>query len=696
MSHQFLNSVLCDAFDRAHDPELGGLRLNSIVAVLLERLEDASVVSEPQVSYFRFERGNISAEVHGWAVDVEDDVLRLFICIDATSEVTLGDDAQPVTLPKDQVDRAFRRIESFVRHALAGKFDAVEESQPVADLLRVLRASASQGQSVELHLITTGVVSDRAAAALSDSEIRREVWDLTRLVRICGSSSDGSITIDFEERFGQTLPCLVTKPDDEGVQVLLTRIPGQMLADIYNDYRSALLERNVRSFLQFNGKVNKGIRDTLKTAPHRFLPYNNGLSTTASSVVLTGVNNGTAQIRSLADFQIVNGGQTTASIAAASRRDKVDLEHVVVPMKLTVVPPERLQGLVPQISKFANTQNRIQEADFFANAPWHIALERLSRNTWTSSTPDAPRGTRWFYERSRGQYSDELAAQGTPAGRRKFRSENPGSQKFTKTDVAKYWLSWEQLPHTVSLGAQKCFGRFMESVIPRRPEPDDAEFKRVVSLAVLFRTAESLYGEMGFTGYRAQVITYTIARLSHHLGKRLPVGEIWKSLTLPDEIMAALRILITGVREVLLKPPTGKNLTEWCKKEDCWEAVLKRQFELSLAAGEDSGASAGSELVASDATTPEQQAVVEAVCTIDAEVWLSISSWAKQTASLLPWQRSLAYSVGRLRGGGRTPSVKQAKQGGILLVEAARVGFRHDSLSSSALATVSAALANLG
>lgn len=696
MSHQFLNSVLCDAFDRAHDPELGGLRLNSVVAVLLERLEEASVVSEPQVSYFRFERGNIAAEVHGWAVDVEDDVLRLFICIDATSEVTLGDDAQPVTLPKDQVDRAFRRLESFVRHALAGKFDAVEESQPVADLLRVLHASASQGQSVELHLITTGIVSDRAAAALSDSELRREVWDLTRLVRICGSSSDGSITIDFEERFGQTLPCLVTEPDDEGVQVLLTRIPGQMLADIYNDYRSALLERNVRSFLQFNGKVNKGIRDTLKTAPHRFLPYNNGLSTTASSVTLTGASNGTAHLRSLADFQIVNGGQTTASIAAASRRDKVDLGHVVVPMKLTVVPRERLQGLVPQISKFANTQNRIQEADFFANAPWHIALERLSRNTWTSSTPDAPRGTRWFYERSRGQYSDELAAQGTPAGRRKFRSENPGSQKFTKTDVAKYWLSWEQLPHVVSLGAQKCFGRFMESVIPRRPEPDDAEFKRVVSLAVVFRTAESLYGEMGFTGYRAQVITYAVARLSHHLGKRLPVAEIWKSLALPDEIMAALRILITGVREVLLKPPTGKNLTEWCKKEDCWTAVLKRQFELSLASGEDSGTSGGSEIVASDAMTPEQQAIIDAVSAVDAEVWLSISSWAKQTASLLPWQRSLAYSIGKLRGDGRTPSAKQAKQGGILLAEAARVGFRHDGLSSRTLAKVADTLASLG
>jgi hypothetical protein len=520
------------------------------------------------------------------------------------------------------------------------------------------------------------------------------VRDLTRLVRECGASANGSISIDFEARFGATLPCLVTQPDEEGVQVLLTRIPGQMLADIYNEHRSALLERNVRSFLQFTGKVNKGIRDTIKTAPHRFLPYNNGLSTTASSVVLTGVINGTAQIRSLSDFQIVNGGQTTASIAAASRRDKADLAQVVVPMKLTVVPPERLEGLVPQISKYANRQNKIQDADFFANSTWHIALERLSRNTWTNSTSDTPRGTRWFYERSRGQYSDELAAQATPAGRRKFRSENPGSQKFTKTDIAKYWLSWEQMPYTVSLGAQKCFGHFMETALPHRPDPDDSEFKRIVSLALLFKTTETLYGELGFSGYRAQVVTYTIARLSHHLGKRLQISEIWKSQSIPDEIGSALRILITGVRDVLLTPPTGKNLTEWCKKEDCWKAVLNRPFELLLAPNDPAAHSVESESGSSDATMPEQQVVIDAACAIEAEVWLSISSWAKQTASLLAWQRSLAYSIGKLRSQGRLPSVKQAKQGGILLVEANRLGFRHDLLPMNAINSVASALSS--
>jgi len=694
MSRALLNSILADAFDRAHDPDLGGLRLNSVVASTLERLEDAAILSEPQVSYFRFEKGNIAAEVHGWAVDIDDDLLRLFICIDATDGVNLGDDAEEVRVSKDLVDRAFRRLDSFVRNARTGKFDDVEESQPVSDLIRVTKAAASQGQQVELHVITTGVVTDKAAAAQSNGELRREVWDLTRLARVCGSSGDGSITIDFEKQFGQTLPCLVTPPDPEGVQVLLTRIPGQMLADIYNEHRSALLERNVRSFLQFTGKVNKGIRDTIKLSPHRFLPYNNGLSTTASSVQFTEVHDGTAHIRSLADFQIVNGGQTTASIASAARRDSADLSRVVVPMKLTIIPPERLQGLVPQISKYANTQNRIQEADFYANAPWHIALERLSRTTWTSATSDAPRGTRWFYERSRGQYADELGAQGTPAGRKKFRLENPGRQKFIKTDLAKFWMSWEQFPQVVSQGAQKCFARFMESVVPKRPDLDDNEFKRIVALAILFRSAEALYGEMGHTGYRANIVTFSIARLSHHTGKRLPVAEIWKSQRLPEEHLAALRLLIAGVRDLLLRPPQGKNLTEWCKRDECWEVVLNRTFGLDIPAGVSSDLPDEAEAVSAEAVTPVQQILIDAAWCIPGEVWMAVSSWAKQTGSLLPWQRGLAYSIGRLSGTSRKPSLKQAKQGRLLLSEACRLGFRHDALTRELAAALRAASAD--
>src|SRR5262249_25127591 len=283
----------------------------------------------------------------------------------------------------------------------------------------------------------------------------------------------------------------------DGLQVLLTCIPASILAEIYSIHRAALLERNVRSFLQFTGKVNKGIRATVLSEPQRFLPYNNGLSATAGEVVLDLLPGGIGQIRIVRDFQIVNGGQTTATLASCMRRDRADLAAASVAMKLTIVPRGLLDGLVPQISRCANTQNRIQDSDFSANDPWHITIERLSRNTWTRATPDAPRGTRWFYERSRGQYADALASCQTPAGRRQFRSANPWFRKFTKTDLAKFILSWDQYPNVVSRGAQKCF-MYFESQMAHSPRgtPDEADFKKIVALGMLFRSAEKLYNEM--------------------------------------------------------------------------------------------------------------------------------------------------------------------------------------------------------
>ena len=61
---------------------------------------------------------------------------------------------------------------------------------------------------------------------------------------------------------------------------------------------------------------------------------------------------------------------------------------------------------------------------------------------------------------------------------------------------------------------------------------------------------------------------------------------------------------------------------------------------------------------------------------VDAETWFAMSRWARETDSLQPWQRGLAYSLGRLAGRGNEPSVRQAKQGVIVLGEALALGFR--------------------
>lgn len=683
MRQKFFDQLLADVYDVAHDDATGSLRLSAITTVVLQRLEDAGVLTTPQAAYYRFERGNVAAEVHGYALDIEDDVIALFYCIDATSPTPLGLPAEPVSTPKDQLDRGFRRLEAFVRLAQSGKIEDIEESQPAHELVELVRDAEKHRHQIELFIVTTGIVSDRAASAGVKGSLRREIWDLVRLERMCGDSGDGSISIDFVAEFGAPLPCLVMPESPDGLRVLLTSIPGAVLASIYNVHRTSLLERNVRSFLQFTGKVNKGIRATILAEPHRFLPYNNGLSATSGSVELEAHADGLGLLRAVHDFQIVNGGQTTASIASCARRDQADLTAVTVPMKLTVVPPALLDGLVPQISRYANTQNRIQDSDFSANDPWHIAIERLSRATWTRPTPGAPRGTRWFYERSRGQYADGLAACQTQAGRRQYRTENPPSQKFTKTDLAKYLLSWDQMPAIVSRGAQKCFLAFMAQLgSTARTSPGEIEFQRIVALSLLFRTAERLYGEMGFQGYRANVVTYSLARLSHACRKQLDIDGIWKHQASPPELITALKYIITGVREVIVNPPPNqRNVTEWSKRDECWSAVLARPMDIPIAAPEGGISQPLPSAAKPAALTPEEHHLVDAAAQVPPAVWFAVSGWAAQTSSLQAWQRSLAYSLGSLAGRSRPPSVKQARQGRKILLEAVRVGFRHDELS---------------
>jgi len=557
--------------------------------------------------------------------------------------------------------------------------------------VQLLKEAAANGQSIELHAITTGKVSERAAAASTKGDFRRETWDLVRLQRICGDMGDGSISIDFPAEFGATLPCLVTPKSSDDLQVLLTCIPGRMLAEIYNTHRAALLERNVRSFLQFTGKVNKGIKATVLNEPHRFLPYNNGLSATAGEVEVEHLSGGLGQIRVVRDFQIVNGGQTTATLASCLRRDGTDLAAVSVPLKLTVVPGELLDGLVPKISRYANTQNRIQDSDFSANDPWHIEIERFSRTIWTRGTSGAPRGTRWFYERSRGQYADAVSACPTPAGKRQFRVENPSSQRFNKTDVAKFMLSWDQHPAIVSRGAQKCFVYFMTQ---SKRTPTDADFKTLVALAILFRRIEELHDDMEFQGFRANAVTYSMARLSHDCGRHLDVEAIWRNQSIPESLEAALKLIIPGVRDVIVNPPPSqRNVTEWCKKDDCWTAVLGRRIQTDL--GQIILSKGGSEplpLSGAPAPSEHEQRLINNIGAISPEVWFSVSSWAKNTSSLQSWQRGLSFSLGRLSVTAKAPTIKQSVQGAKLLLEAVRLGFRDDKLPTEQIEILRSAL----
>ena len=280
-------------------------------------------------------------------------------------------------------------------------------------------------------------------------EVRLDVWDHQRLFRAQASGlSCEPITIDIEERLGESLPCLEVPPETTDYRAYLAIVPGTLLHNLYHEFGSRLLELNVRSFLMLRGKVNKGIRKTILEQPERFLAYNNGLCITARSLELADRRDGGMAIRGITGVQIVNGGQTVATIHRAGHVDRADLSRVFVQAKITVVNEAQIGTLVPLVSRFANSQNKVNEADFSANSKYHVKLQQLSETVWCPAE-----ATRWFYERARGQYQVARAREGTTPMRKKaFDSRTPSKQKFDKVQLAKYVNTWRQLPYVVSRG----------------------------------------------------------------------------------------------------------------------------------------------------------------------------------------------------------------------------------------------------
>jgi hypothetical protein len=425
--------------------------------------------------------------------------------------------------------------------------------------------------------------------------------------------------------------------------------------------------------------VNQGIRRTIIDDPDHFLAFNNGISCTVAAIRLVENSDGTG-IRTVRGLQIVNGGQTMASLHHAARRDKADLSRIYVPAKVTVVDLDRLATIVPLISRYANSQNKISEADFSANDPFHVRVEELSRTIWAPATGGTQRQTKWFYERARGQYADALGREVTPARQRKFKQEHPTSQRFTKTDLAKFENTWDQFPHIVSRGAQKNFAEFTLRLGARgRIEPEAAYFEDLVAEAILFRRAERLVSAQDFGGYRANIVTYSLAFLAHQSAHRIDLGRIWREQDITPATADAISRVSRAVYLVLTDPPGGANITEWAKKEACWQRVR----ELSIP----STPEFMSELISLDGSRRSQPAGIEApdeaerkliseVAALPAETWFALSHWAKETGNLQGWQRGIAFDLGKRAKQGREPSRKQAAQALAILEESKRLGFR--------------------
>jgi len=454
---------------------------------------------------------------------------------------------------------------------------------------------------------------------------------------------------------------------DEYIAIL----PAQILADIYGQYKQGLLEKNIRTFLHFKAKVNNGIRETIRTEPDMFFAYNNGISTTAEKVDIV-YEGGIPFISKIENLQIVNGGQTTASIYYTSNEREIDLSKVFVPMKVSVIKANNsLNDIVPKISQFANSQTAIKASDFSSNSAYHLALEQWSRTEWVPALTGGKAISKWYYERTRGQYLDERSRLVSTKDQKRFDTEYIKRQKFNKLDLAKFEISWWQRPHDVSKGGEKNFPIFQKEMESSKTEVTRKYYQRLIAKAILFNETDKIVSIKKLGGYKANVVSYVISLASYKTNKRLNLDKIWESQDLNDELRSVLEKMIDVVWLHINTPSKqGMNISEWCKKQECWHTLKDKFIDIgsldSQLANEGFGEydSLGQQLSNKEITD------IEEASTINAESWFSLAKWAKVNNMLTPFDRKLAYNLGVLHNRKLRLSPKQAKNALRILKEA--------------------------
>lgn len=521
--------------------------------------------------------------VNGYDLDNGDNSVALIVSIYyGTSNV------QPVAGPDAR--SALKALQFFLQESVEGTFfEGREESAPSYQLAQDLNNRGRNVSRYRLYLITDGRISDRLkelpVESLNGIPVDFQLWDIERLQQLHESQSGREpLQINLQAWVPDGIPALQVSSSPE-FATYLAAVPGQVLSSLYGQYGNRLLESNVRSYLSSRGKVNKGIRETIYKYPAKFMAYNNGVTATATSIVRDPA---TGAIKHIEDLQIVNGGQTTASLFYVGResKDSEILASVFVQMKLVVVDPVVANELVPNISRFANSQNAVSTADFFSNSLYHVRLEDLSRRVLAPASAGSTYNTKWYYERTRGQYeNDKNVVSRSMAAR--FEKMYPRHQKFDKPGLAKVVMSWDQKPHIVSSGAQKNFLAFAEMVAAAWDKDEtnfnEQYFQETVSKIILFNAvrqsvADSVWYKES-RGYLANIVAYTISKLAQLLeeqggGNVLDFADIWRRQSVSDSLLSFCLSIAREVQNELVNSSRPvQNVTEWAKKPDLWKRV---------------------------------------------------------------------------------------------------------------------------
>jgi hypothetical protein len=537
--------------------------------LILEDLEEAGHMEGTFALHQEGRVGKSLYRIDGYAYDEERSRL------DLVTTVYHGD-AQIQKLSNADAVRAYERALRFATACVDGLADNLEPSNTDAsDLARRIESEAADLADVRIVLLTDAILAGTwpKTKRWMKRTVEFHAYDIVALQRIIGEGQTrADIVADFVSLTGSALPCLHVPAPGGEYDAYLTVLPAAALSQIYDRYGVRLLELNVRAFLGMQGRksVNAELRRTIVESPSMFLAYNNGLVATVDQIDIVRTKAGVEEITGVKGLQIVNGGQTTALLHRTREKESNDLAQVSVPVKIIKVAGGDLVEMVGAISRAANRQNSVQLADFSANDPFHQEIEMLANNTWLDDGK-----SRWFYERARGSYvAAEQKASYRKSDHKTFRSETPKARRFSKLDVARYLAVWDGLPHRVCLGGQKNFQFFMQRLKDEPlPTLDTDWYKRLIAIAVLYRSVEKNIRLAKFPAYGAQIIAYLVSGLSFRNGGYINSQQLWSAQATSSEMNALIKEWAPQINSALRESAGQLNPSEWFKKEQCWEAI---------------------------------------------------------------------------------------------------------------------------
>lgn len=569
-----------------------GYTVEAFIGELSERLSEADEIDNLSYGYFDGE-GKNGKRLRFDSYDFGEEQRELVIGI---ADYSFADELETLSTP--DATKLFSALEAFVSNSITWELSKTLEPASVGYSVSAgIFERRNELDKVRLYLFTNKKLSERIKEFPSKHfegvELEFHLWDIERLFIVENSKMGReSLEVKLTDWEAGGIPALRTNQTSDHVQTYLSVVPGEILANIYSKFGSRVLEANVRSFLSARGNVNKGIRGTIMQEPEMFLAYNNGITATAAEIK-THMNDGVLYIDELKDLQIVNGGQTTASLFYVRRNDKRDLSDVNVQMKLIIVEDARSSDLVPLISRYANSQNKVSEADFFSNHPFHVRMEEMSKQVYAPAKPGVRFATRWYYERVRSQYQSDKAKLGV-AESRKFEATNPKSQMITKTEAAKYLSTWDQKPHIVSQGAQKVFldfAKFVDSSWNSDPNQfNEAFYRALVAKGIIFENLRLsvMKSDWYAGGYLANIVAYTVAKFSNIISESKPGYEfdfekIWQAQSIDSKLLSHLVEMASVINDELTneKRPNS-NVGEWAKSIKFWDLIKAKQVDIGI------------------------------------------------------------------------------------------------------------------